>query len=95
MQQDGEDGSVEHHLTMCRMESPKENVISLVMVCPFKDPLRLSEWCEVLQVPDNISLCVILLGLKPACASPYKIIDLSFFFFLNSKMKKTPQHSKL
>lgn len=29
MQQgDGEDGSVEHHLTMCWVESPEENVIS-------------------------------------------------------------------
>lgn len=43
---DGKAVSVEHHLAVRPMESPKENVISLVMLRPFKGPLRLSEWLE-------------------------------------------------
>lgn len=57
-QGDGEGVSVEHRLAVCPMESPKENMISMVVLCPFKGPLGLSEWREgPSRTRQHFSLC--------------------------------------
>ena len=79
-QGDGEDVSVEHHLTMCPMESPKENVISLVMLCPFKGPVRLTEWHEGPSCTRHFFLCDSAGTPSQPVRLPYKVIYLIFFF---------------
>lgn len=90
------DVSVEHHLAMWLMESPKENVISLVVLCPFKGPLRLSEWHEG---PSRTRQCFSLCDSagtpsQPVCL-PYKVIYFFFFKKKIPKWKNPTQHSGL
>lgn len=76
---DGEGVSVEHHLAMCLMESPKDNVISFVMLCPFIGPLRLSEWLEdPSHTRQHSSLCDSAGIPSQPGGLPYKIIYFIF-----------------
>lgn len=77
---EGEGIRMEHHLAMCPMENPKENMTSLFMLCPFQGPLRLSEWLEGPSgTRQHVSLWDSAGTLSQPVHLPYKVIYFIFF----------------